>query len=89
LVDEFVELSNELASEPCIAIEVTRDGGDVVHKLREVVGLRDVPVAKVIAPRSIRSIFGSNIMQNAVHCTDLESEAQLECEYFFSILPAA
>jgi nucleoside-diphosphate kinase len=89
VVNEFVELSTELASGPCVAIEVTRDGGDVVRKLREVVGPRDVPVAKAIAPRSIRAIFGSNIVQNAVHCTDLESEAQLECEYFFSILPAA
>jgi nucleoside-diphosphate kinase len=89
VVDEFVELSNELASGPCVAIEVTRDGGDVVRSLRKLAGPRDVPVAKAIAPRSIRAIFGSNIVQNAVHCTDLESEAQLECEYFFSLLEAA
>jgi nucleoside-diphosphate kinase len=89
VVDEFVELSTELSSGPCIALEVTREGGDVVKSLRELCGPRDIPVAKAIAPESVRAIFGTNIVQNAVHCTDLESEAQLECEYFFCLLEAA
>lgn len=86
VVDEFTDMVKELSSGLCLAIEVARDDGDVVNDLRELCGPRDVPIAKAIEPTSIRAKYGVNIVQNAVHCTDLVDDAQLECEYFFRLL---
>ncbi|KAK8878166.1 50S ribosomal protein L3 [Tritrichomonas musculus] len=85
VADEFVDLCKEISSGPVIALELTCDG-DYVNQFRDLCGPRDVPVAKVIRPQSIRAKYGVNIVQNAVHCTDLEDDAQLECEYFFTLL---
>jgi nucleoside-diphosphate kinase len=86
---EFVEMTQELSRSPCIAIEVAVRGRDVVAELRALCGPRDVPVARAIAPNSIRAKYGVSIVENAVHCTDLVANAQLECEYFFTLLDAA
>jgi nucleoside-diphosphate kinase len=48
-----------------------------------------VPVARALVPDSIRAKYGVSIVENAVHCTDLVANAQLECEYFFTLLDAA
>jgi nucleoside-diphosphate kinase len=40
---EFVEMTQELSTSPCIAIEVAKPGDNVVAALREVCGPRDVP----------------------------------------------
>jgi nucleoside-diphosphate kinase len=89
VVPEFVEMTQELSTSPCLAIEVAKPGDNVVVKLRKVCGPRDVPVAKAIAPQSIRAKYGVDLVHNAVHCTDLVANAQLECEYFFTLLEAA
>ena len=31
-------------------------------------------------------MFGKNKVKNGIHCTDLEEDGLLECEFFFSIL---
>jgi nucleoside-diphosphate kinase len=86
VVDEYYDMVKDLCSGPCIAIEVAKPGCDVVNALRDLCGPRDVPVARAIAPNTIRAVFGQDIVRNAVHCTDLFEDAQLEVEYFFTLL---
>ena len=86
VVDEFTDMTKELSSGLCLAIEVAKDDGDVVQDLRALCGPRDVPIAKAIEPASIRAKYGVDLVKNAVHCTDLPDDTYLECEYFFKLL---
>lgn len=88
-IGEFTSMSDELTSGPCIAFEVAdRDGGpEIVEAFRELCGPADPELARVLRPKSIRAQFGLNKIKNAIHCTDLAEDGQLEVEYFFSILP--
>ena len=45
----------------------------------------DPEIAKSLRPNTIRAKFGHSKEINAVHCTDLPEDGQLEVEYFFSI----
>lgn len=85
VADEFIDLCKELCSGSVIALELSGEG-DYFTRFRELCGPRDVPVAKIIRPESIRAKYGINIVQNAVHCTDIPDDAELECEYFFTLL---
>lgn len=46
----------------------------------------DPEIAKNLRPNTIRGKFGESRFVNAIHCTDLEEDGQLEVEYFFSIM---
>jgi len=35
---------------------------------------------------SHRARFGESIVKNAVHCTDLPEDGEMECRYFFETL---
>jgi nucleoside-diphosphate kinase len=52
----------------------------------EFCGPRDSVVAKQIRPKLLRGLFGTDVVHNAVHCTDLDKDAALETEYFFALL---
>ena len=69
---------------PFIAMEVRQD--NVVNKLRAWVGLQDSDIAKKLRPNSVRAKFVINIVFNPVHCTDLQEDAVLECDYFYNKL---
>ena len=76
-------------------MEVARseDGGSgdengVVDALREACGPADPRVARVLRPQSVRAKFGFDKVRNAVHCTDLPEDGELETHYFFKILQA-
>ncbi|KAH0790472.1 Nucleoside diphosphate kinase family protein [Histomonas meleagridis] len=84
VVDNYYEISRDLASGPILALELYKE--DAVNSLREICGPRDVSIAKAIRPQSIRALYGINNIQNAVHCTDLKEESQIECEFFFNLL---
>jgi nucleoside-diphosphate kinase len=75
----------QLASGPCLALEVAK-GDNVVGEFRQFCGPRDATVAKQIRPKSLRGMFGNDVVENAVHCTDLDEDAGLETEYFFALL---
>ena len=58
----------------------------MVPAFKRLCGAHDAEKAKAQNPSSIRALFGQDKVMNAVHCTDLESDAQLEVEFFFVIL---
>ena len=45
----------------------------------------DPEIAKNLRPNTLRARFGLDRVKNAIHCTDLAEDGQLESEYFFSI----
>jgi len=86
-IGEFNAAVDELVSGPCIAVEVApRGSGSAVEPFRELCGPADPELARVLRPKSLRAQFGLTKTRNAVHCTDLERDARIELEYFFSLL---
>eukprot|EP01025_Chloroclados_australasicus_P062386 TRINITY_DN8194_c0_g2_i1.p1 TRINITY_DN8194_c0_g2~~TRINITY_DN8194_c0_g2_i1.p1 ORF type:complete len:352 (-),score=39.17 TRINITY_DN8194_c0_g2_i1:244-1299(-) len=84
---EYNGMVEELISGPFIAFEVkAADGGDCVEGFRELCGPSDPKLGEILRPNSIRAKFGENKVRNAVHCTDLEEDGELEVQYFFDIL---
>lgn len=84
VVPDYPEMKQQLASGPCLALELRKD--DAVNAFREFCGPRDPKVAKQIRPNTLRAKYGSDVVMNAVHCTDLQEDAELETEYFFTLL---
>ena len=95
VVPEFAASVDELTSGPFVAIEVAQSGTNgtsengVVEALREACGPADPEIARVLRPNSIRAKFGFDKVRNAVHCTDLPEDGELETHYFFKILQNA
>jgi nucleoside-diphosphate kinase len=95
VVPEFAAAVDELTSGPFVAIEVAQSGSNgtsengVVEALREACGPADPEIARVLRPNSIRAKFGFDKVRNAVHCTDLPEDGELETHYFFKILQNA
>ena len=86
VVPEYNSMVDELTSGAFIAIEISSEGGNPVESLREFCGPADPEIARVLRPRSLRAQFGVNKVQNAIHCTDLPEDGELESNYFFNIL---
>lgn len=88
VVPEYVQMCLQLVSGPCIAMEVLgkTDNSNSYQELRSLCGPVDPDIARQIRPQTLRARFGVNKIQNAVHCTDLEEDTQLEVEFFFKIL---
>lgn len=70
---------------PVLAIMIA-GSGDVVEQFREFTGPVDPKLAKVVRPESLRARFGKDLVHNAVHCTDLPEDGEMECRYFFETL---
>jgi nucleoside-diphosphate kinase len=78
----------QLSSGLCLVLEVSHlsEEGDSVSRFRELVGPSDPDLARSIRPESLRARYGKTKDENALHCTDLPEDGQLEIEYFFKIL---
>lgn len=42
-------------------------------------------IARQIRPNTLRALFGDNLAQNGVHCSDLEENCIFETDFFFNI----
>jgi len=84
VLPEFPELTKELCSGPCLAMEIRQE--NAVNAFRELVGPFDPEVAKLLRSNTLRAKYGLDRGRNAMHCTDLAEDGQLEVEYFFKIL---
>jgi nucleoside-diphosphate kinase len=82
VLPEYSQMIDSVVCGPIIAIEVRQN--DCVNKLRTLVGPHDPDIAKALRPNTIRAKFGNNCVFNAVHCTDLEEDAPIECDYLFN-----
>eukprot|EP00803_Ostreobium_quekettii_P001962 evm.model.scf_1540.1 EVM.evm.TU.scf_1540.1 scf_1540:9235-12428(-) len=84
---EYNGMVDELISGLFIVMEVAdRDSLEAVEPFREFCGPADPEIARVLRPKSLRARFGVNKVQNAVHCTDLPEDGELEVSYFFTVM---
>jgi len=86
VIPDYMETLNHLTEGPVLALMI--EGDNVVEHFREFCGPVDVEVAKTLRPDSLRARFGKDRVKNAVHCTDLPEDGDLECKYFFETLTA-
>jgi nucleoside-diphosphate kinase len=84
VLPEYVPLIEHMSNGPTLMLEVRQE--DAVQAFRSFTGPYDPEIAKHLAPKSIRAQFGGDRVKNAVHCTDLPEDGNLECQYFFDVL---
>jgi nucleoside-diphosphate kinase len=77
-----------MCSGPCVAVLVTNPSapGSVVQDFRSLTGPMEPDIARRLRPASLRARFGRDSVQNAVHCTDLPEDGEMECRYFFETI---
>mmetsp|Transcript_39472 Transcript_39472/g.85923 ORF Transcript_39472/g.85923 Transcript_39472/m.85923 type:complete len:380 (-) Transcript_39472:1625-2764(-) len=87
VVAEYSAMVDQLTSGKFIALEVSDPDGECpVDAVREMCGPPDPEIARVLRPHCLRAKFGVDKCKNAVHCTDLAEDGQLEVTYFFDLL---
>mmetsp|Transcript_33463 Transcript_33463/g.38423 ORF Transcript_33463/g.38423 Transcript_33463/m.38423 type:complete len:118 (+) Transcript_33463:788-1141(+) len=84
VLPEFLPLVEHLTTGPCIVLEIRQE--NAVQSFRKFCGPHDPEIAKTLRPGTIRAVYGEDRVCNAIHCTDLQEDGVIECEYFFSIL---
>ncbi|XP_049579300.1 nucleoside diphosphate kinase homolog 7 [Syngnathus scovelli] len=84
VVAEYMDMVTELSLGPCLVLEL--QGADVAKTFRDFCGPADPAIARHLRPSTLRAIYGTDKVKNAVHCTDLPEDAILEVQYFFKIL---
>ncbi|XP_026319168.1 nucleoside diphosphate kinase 7-like [Hyposmocoma kahamanoa] len=88
VVPEYEAMCIELTEGRFIAMELkSKDPNvNVVCEFRKLCGPRDPDLGRQLYPESIRALYGKTTVQNAVHCTDLPEDGELEVEYFFKLI---
>lgn len=88
VVPECVDWIDELISGKVVALQVRYVAAPAssVVALRELCGAHDPEIASHLHTTSLRALYGTSKVKNAVHCTDLPEDAPLEVDYFFSVL---
>ena len=82
VLPEYSQMIDSMVCGPIIGIEVRQN--DCINKMRALAGPHDPDIAKALRPNTIRAKFGKNCVYNAIHCTDLEEDAVIECDYIFN-----
>jgi nucleoside-diphosphate kinase len=84
----YNDMIQQLIISPCLAVMVGCPSGGTVRSLREACGPQNPVLGKTLRPEAIRTLFGVDTVNNAVHCTDLPDDGESECRYFFETLAA-
>lgn len=85
VIPDYVDHTVQLCSGISVAIEV-RAQEDAVYSFRQLAGPWDIEIAKEIRPDCIRAKCGETRILSGIHCTDLETDGESECEYCFQIM---
>ncbi|XP_066900873.1 nucleoside diphosphate kinase homolog 7 [Halyomorpha halys] len=81
---EFLNLLNFLKSGPVIAMELICE--NAVQRFQELAGPEDPKDAKDLAPQSLRSLYGVDLVHNIFHIADISESERLN-NYFFGSNP--
>ena len=89
VVPYYSKMIDHIISSPCLALEVRSESA--VADFRELCGPQDVELAQRIRPNTLRAKHGDvgpsgGEVSNAVHCTDLVEDGDIECSYVFQVL---
>ncbi len=77
----YDELTDYMASGPIVAAILQKD--NAVSDYRKLIGATNPEEA---APGTIRDLYGTDLSRNAVHGSDSDENALIECRFFFSEL---
>ncbi|CAN2390435.1 UTP biosynthetic process, partial [Pristimantis euphronides] len=77
----FPSLTAYMSSGPIIALELARH--DAINFWRQVMGPSNSLTAKKTHPESIRAIYGTDYLRNAVHGSDCFTSAEREIRFIF------
>lgn len=83
---KYTSMMEHIVSGPVLAIQISHPSLEVVPNFRELCGPLEPPLGQKILPDTIRAKFGSDVIRNAVHCTDLPEDGDTECTYIFQTL---
>mmetsp|Transcript_3442 Transcript_3442/g.5367 ORF Transcript_3442/g.5367 Transcript_3442/m.5367 type:complete len:332 (-) Transcript_3442:147-1142(-) len=83
---DYTKTLEHMCITPVLAVMITAPHGDIVGEFRDFVGPLNPALARVLRPKSLRAIYGEDLVHNAVHCTDLPEDGEMECRYFFETL---
>ncbi|XP_001359648.3 nucleoside diphosphate kinase 7 [Drosophila pseudoobscura] len=88
ILPEYIPMVAQLASGVCMCLEiVSADPGKSSYgEFRTFCGPMDPEIAKLLRPHTLRAKFGKSKVLNAIHCTDLPDDTNLELQYMFKIL---
>ncbi|XP_034660673.1 nucleoside diphosphate kinase 7 [Drosophila subobscura] len=88
ILPEYIPMVAQLASGVCMCLEIaSSDPGKSSHSdFRTFCGPMDPEIAKLLRPHTLRAKFGKSKVLNAIHCTDLPDDTNLELQYMFKIL---
>lgn len=75
----FPELTQYMSSGPIVAAILQKD--NAVEDYRTLIGATNPADA---AEGTIRKLYGTDLGRNAVHGSDSDENAQIECRFFFS-----
>lgn len=79
---QYSAMIEQLAESPLLAVMIM-GSRNVVTEFREFCGPLNPDLARSVRPASLRALFGKTVTKNAVHCTDLTDDGELECGYMF------
>merc|ERR1712032_706400 len=85
VIPHYPAILEGMTSKPCLALELRKDSS-VVSDFRELCGPHDVEIARHLRPSTLRARFGVDNARNALHCTDLEEDGELESRYIFELI---
>ncbi len=74
----FEDLVNFITSGPVVGLLL--QGENAIERLRKIIGATDPEKAE---PGTVRSLYGTNIRENAVHASDSPIAAEREISIFF------
>jgi nucleoside-diphosphate kinase len=89
VLPNYIATAEQLCSGPAIALMVTSSDAckqTTVEDFRELCGPVYPELAAAVRPKSIRARYGASPSMNAVHCTDLAEDGEMECRYIFDTL---
>ncbi|KAH8294830.1 hypothetical protein KR018_003498 [Drosophila ironensis] len=88
VLPEYIPMVAQLASGVCMCVEIASvdPDKDTHQEFRNFCGPMDPEIAKLLRPHTLRGKFGKSKVQNAIHCTDLPDDTNLELQYMFKII---
>jgi len=87
--EHFDQLVEFMSSGPCMTLLLSKAGDtpdaadSAIDYFRDLIGPKDVNIAKEEAPASLRALYGTDTVMNAVHGCDSAESAARELAFFY------
>ena len=84
----YTSIMEQMVSGPILAIQLSfpDDPSRVVPLFRDLCGPLEPALGQKILPNTLRAKYGTDIVTNTVHCTDLPEDGATEVTYIFETL---